>query len=64
MRRVTTAQAAQLVNVHERAFQIWAQRRGLQRIDQVRLGRATINIWDADEVLAATGTNPEPWRKQ
>lgn len=64
MSRLTTAQAAKLVGVSEKAFQTWAARRGLERVDQIRLGRATINLWDADAVLAATSVDPKPWRKQ
>lgn len=64
MRRVTTTEAARLVGIQEDAFRTWARRRGLQRIGQIRLGRSTINIWDADEVLAATAVDPESWRKQ
>jgi len=63
MTRVTTAQAARLVGVAEGSFRTWAQRRGLHRVGQIRLGRATINVWDADEVLAATTIDPKPWRK-
>ena len=59
--RVTTVQAARLVGVSDRGFQTWAQRRGVARVGQVRLGRATVNLWDADEVLAATSVRPEPW---
>lgn len=64
MRRVTTAQAARLVGVQEDTFRSWAQRRGLRRVDQIRLGRSTINVWDADEVLAATAVDPERWRNR
>ena len=61
---LTTKEAAQLVGIAESAFHEWAKRRAVTALRQIRLGRATVNLWDADTVLAATTTTPRTWRKE
>ncbi|NHN55788.1 hypothetical protein G9U51_08360 [Calidifontibacter sp. DB0510] len=59
-----TADAAQMVGVGEGSFRTWARRRDLAPARVVRMGRARVAVWDAGEVLAATGRTPRPWREQ
>lgn len=59
---LTAREAAALVGVKPASFRSWAQRRDLEPSRQVRLGRATVNLFDADEVLDAQRVTPKPWR--
>lgn len=50
---VTTDEAASAVDVEPVRFREWARRRGLERLRLVRVGRASVALYDLDEVYEA-----------
>lgn len=50
---VTTDEAAVAVGQAPSGFRTWARRAGLQPIRTVRVGRATVALWNLDEVYDA-----------
>lgn len=55
---VSTAYAAQHVDVPAPRFSQWARRRGLAPLGHVRLGRSFVAVWSMDAVLDAERRGP------